>query len=146
MLPYTFLSPAKLNLFLRIIRKLDDGYHQLQSIMQLIALYDVLQFEVTPTTNIIIKSNVSEIADENNLVYKAAHSLQQMSDSVYGAKIYLHKNIPMQAGLGGGSSNAATTLLVLNKLWGLNLTKETLAGVAKNLGADVPFSYTNKML
>jgi 4-diphosphocytidyl-2-C-methyl-D-erythritol kinase len=139
MLPYTFLSPAKLNLFLRIIKKLDDGYHQLQSIMQLIGLYDVLQFEVTPTNNIVIKSNVGEIANENNLIYKAARALQQMSKSVCGATIYLHKNIPMQAGLGGGSSNAATTLLALNKLWKLNVNKDTLAGVAKTLGADVPF-------
>ncbi|TCB52599.1 4-(cytidine 5'-diphospho)-2-C-methyl-D-erythritol kinase [Acinetobacter sp. ANC 4779] len=130
-------SPAKLNLFLHITGRRNNGYHELQTIFQLIDLADWLEF--TPTDDLTISINgLSSVDLEQNLIYKATQILNPYAKQPTGLKIAIEKNIPMGAGLGGGSSNAATTLIVLNQLWqcGLNITQ--LAELGLKLGADVP--------
>lgn len=131
-------SPAKLNLFLHIVGRLDNGYHQLQSVFQLIDLYDWLEFQLTAQDEIQL-FGLESIDTKQNLIFKAAEYLMPYRKIHLGVHIHIEKNIPMGAGLGGGSSNAATTLLVLNKLWQCGLSIEQLAQIAAKLGADVPF-------
>ncbi|NNP68433.1 4-(cytidine 5'-diphospho)-2-C-methyl-D-erythritol kinase [Acinetobacter sp. Ac_5812] len=130
-------SPAKLNLFLHITGRRDNGYHELQTIFQLIDLYDWVTFEQTPEQVIQIKG-LSEVKLEQNLIYRAAQLLRPHAKKPCGLNISIKKNIPMGAGLGGGSSNAATTLIVLNQLWQCGLNEQKLAEYAVQLGADVP--------
>lgn len=130
-------SPAKLNLFLHITGRRENGYHELQTIFQLIDLYDWMTF--TPTLGEEIKiDGLSEVRAEENLIYRAAQILKPHAKKFCGLQIKIEKNIPMGAGLGGGSSNAATTLIVLNQLWECGLKQEQLADYGVKLGADVP--------
>ncbi|MGS0707551.1 4-(cytidine 5'-diphospho)-2-C-methyl-D-erythritol kinase [Acinetobacter sp. ANC 3781] len=130
-------SPAKLNLFLHITGRRDNGYHELQTIFQLIDLTDWLEF--TQTDDLIISiDGLSSVDLEQNLIYKATQVLKPFAKQPTGLKISIEKNIPMGAGLGGGSSNAATTLIAINQLWKCGLNIEQLAELGLKLGADVP--------
>ncbi|MCU7698682.1 4-(cytidine 5'-diphospho)-2-C-methyl-D-erythritol kinase [Acinetobacter sp. AYS6] len=130
-------SPAKLNLFLHITGRRENGYHELQTIFQIIDLYDWMIF--TPTLDGQIEiDGLSEVRPEENLIYRAAQILKPHAKKFCGLHIKIEKNIPMGAGLGGGSSNAATTLIVLNQLWECGLNQEQLADYGVKLGADVP--------
>lgn len=130
-------SPAKLNLFLHITGRRDNGYHELQTIFQLIDLYDWMTFEPHAEENIQIEG-LAEVRLEQNLIYRAAQLLRPHAKKPCGLNIRIEKNIPMGAGLGGGSSNAATTLIVLNQLWQCGLNEQQLADYGVQLGADVP--------
>lgn len=130
-------SPAKLNLFLHITGRRDDGYHELQTLFQLIDLNDWLSFEQTEQLEIQIEG-LDSVEVEQNLIFKATQLLQPWAKRLTGLKISIEKHIPMGAGLGGGSSNAATTLIVVNQLWQCGLNTEQLAELGVKLGADVP--------
>jgi len=130
-------SPAKLNLFLHITGRRADGYHELQSIFELIDLYDWMNFYPNDDSAIEI-AGLEQVDLKNNLIYRAAEILKPYAQKLCGLKIKIEKNIPMGAGLGGGSSNAATTLIVLNQLWECGLKQEQLADYGVKLGADVP--------
>ena len=132
------LAPAKLNLFLHIVGRRADGYHLLQTLFQYITLYDVLTFNLRDDGVITCRSDAINLAPEQDLVYRAARLLQQQYGVFLGADIQVSKHIPMGGGLGGGSSDAASTLLALNKLWSLNLNRQSLADLGIQLGADVP--------
>ena len=116
-------SPAKINLHLKILDKNSDGYHNLDTSFQFIDLYDFMIFEQAKD-GILIDTNTSSFNAKENTVYRAAVSLQKLSKKNFGVKITIKKNIPIGAGLGGGSSNAASTIMVLNKIWGLNLNQD----------------------
>lgn len=131
-------APAKLNLFLHVTARRQDGYHDLQTLFQLIDLYDELQFTPRPDGLIQCEGGPADIPAEENLVVRAARVLQSAAGVSKGANITLTKHIPAGAGLGGGSSNAATTLLVLNRLWNCKLSLSDLAQLGMSLGADVP--------
>ncbi|MHB8091453.1 MAG: 4-(cytidine 5'-diphospho)-2-C-methyl-D-erythritol kinase [Syntrophales bacterium] len=132
-------APAKINLCLRVVRKRSDGYHDIISLMQLISLYDELTF-VQRASGIMVKCPGSILPeDENNLVYRAAAGFYDRSGLKPGIEITLQKHIPVGAGLGGGSSDAATTLVTLNELHNLPLSTEELLRLGESLGADVPF-------
>jgi len=130
-------SPAKINWFLKVLGKRADGYHNIYSVMQRIALSDTLSFEETEG-EITVESDL-EIAMEENLVYKAAVLMKKHTSCSSGVRIKLVKKIPLQAGLGGGSSNAAATLFGLNNLWKTGLDLRTLTELGASLGSDVPF-------
>ncbi|OPY85285.1 MAG: 4-diphosphocytidyl-2-C-methyl-D-erythritol kinase [Smithella sp. PtaU1.Bin162] len=133
------LAPAKINLFLHVLRKRPDGYHDIASFMQKINIYDELTF-VPRTAGITVLCPNSDLpVSENNLVFRAAQALFSQTNYSSGIEISLLKNIPLAAGLGGGSSDAATTLLTLNEICGINLKKEELMQLGTKLGADVPF-------
>ncbi|MCF7528727.1 4-(cytidine 5'-diphospho)-2-C-methyl-D-erythritol kinase [Neisseria lisongii] len=134
-----FPAPAKLNLDLRIIGRRADGYHELESIFCLIGLYDTVYLRLRQDGKIILHNPVEVGAPERDLAYRAAQSLQQRSQTALGVEIWLDKKIPTGGGLGGGSSDAATVLLALNRLWQLDYGFDTLAGLGVRLGADVPF-------
>jgi 4-diphosphocytidyl-2-C-methyl-D-erythritol kinase len=129
------LSPAKLNLFLHITGRRPDGYHELQTLFQLLDWGDRLRFARNASGRVSLACDSADIPPEDNLVLKAARLLQRGS---LGAHIHLDKRIPAGAGLGGGSSNAATTLLALNHLWDLGMTRQALLDLGATLGADVP--------
>lgn len=131
-------SPAKLNLFLHITGRRPDGYHNLQTLFQFIDLCDEMTFDALESPTITVEPAIEGIAPEQNLIYRAATLLQQYSQSHQGAHITINKQIPMGGGMGGGSSNAATTLVALNKLWQTNLSQQTLAELGLRIGADVP--------
>jgi 4-diphosphocytidyl-2-C-methyl-D-erythritol kinase len=137
----TLFSPAKINLFLRILRKRDDGYHELASLFQTIALGDILDIALSSQDSLIC-SDPSLPANSSNLVWKAAELFRCKTTLDFGFKIHLQKNIPSQAGLGGGSSNAATTLFGLNQLLGQPASKKDLISWAAEIGSDVPFFFT----
>lgn len=131
-------APAKLNLFLHITARRDDGYHDLQTVFQFLEQHDVLSFTPRDDMQIEFICSAPELANDDNLVVRAARLLQQQSSRVQGARIVLDKRLPYGGGLGGGSSDAATTLLALNHLWQLHLATETLMQLGAQLGADVP--------
>ena len=131
-------SPAKLNLFLHITGRRDNGYHELQSIFQLIDLQDWLEFRPKNDDTSISIEGINTVDLEQNLIYKAIQILKPYAQKETGLSISVEKNIPMGAGLGGGSSNAATTLIVVNQLWQCGLSLEQLAELGVKLGADVP--------
>ncbi len=131
----TLLSPAKLNLFLHITGRRPDGYHNLQTLFQLLDWGDWLTFSPNSSSRITIDPAGADIALADNLIYRAARLLQAGSS---GVRISVEKRIPMGAGLGGGSSNAATTLLALNHLWRTGLSRAELQALGATLGADVP--------
>ena len=138
----TYLAPAKLNLFLHITGRRADGYHLLQSVFMLMDWCDELQFDIRPHNPSISRSDVgkpSEDLPQEDLCVRAALALQAATGCQQGAHIRLKKNLPAQAGMGGGSSDAATCLLALNELWGLHLPRAELAKIGLTLGADVPF-------
>ena len=135
-------APAKLNLFLHIVGRRADGYHLMQSVFVLVDLCDWLDFEIRPNQTITREDfggSGSELLPANDLVVRAAHLLQQATGCTRGAHIRLTKNIPTQAGMGGGSSDAASCLLALNRLWGTGLSRQALTALGLKLGADVPF-------
>ena len=135
----SLLSPGKLNLFLHINGQREDGYHELQSVFQFFNYGDTLQFKATPDATISLHCDDPSLESEDNLVLKAAEALNKYkTDQSLGADIHLCKQLPMGGGVGGGSSNAATTLLALNKLWDLQLSIDELADIGLTLGADVP--------
>ncbi len=129
-------SPAKLNLHLEVLKKRKDGFHELRTVFQLIDFQDEIEFEIT-SNKIDIVENPLPIKD--NLILKAAHLLKERTKATQGVKIFINKKIPMEKGLGGGSSNAATTLVVLNKLWETKLSKDELIEIGLELGSDIPF-------
>ena len=131
-------APAKLNLFLHITGRRDDGYHLLQSTFQFLDYCDELSFEVTKNGNVSRLTDIPDVTEADDLIVRAAKLLQQSSGTKYGVNIQIKKNLPMGGGLGGGSSDAATTLVVLNQLWNTGLTKQQLADLGLSLGADVP--------
>ena len=131
-------SPAKINLMLRIVGRRADGYHLLQTVFQFIELCDWLRFYPVDDGRVYLKNSLIDVADSDNLIIKAALLLKRATDCPLGASIEIEKHIPMGGGLGGGSSNAATTLLVLNALWNLHLPTEKLMQLGLTLGADVP--------
>jgi len=133
------LAPAKINLFLRVLRKRTDGYHDIISFMQKITLYDELTFLPRPNGIILKCPNSNLPVSENNLIFRAAKAVFSYTGCKSGIEIILMKNIPIAAGLGGGSSDAATTLLTLNEMCKLSLKKAELMKLGAKLGADVPF-------
>jgi 4-diphosphocytidyl-2-C-methyl-D-erythritol kinase len=134
----TLLAPAKLNLFLHVTGQRSDGYHRLQTIFQLLDYGDTLHFANSAGPGIELMPALPGVAAADNLIVRAARLLQAHSGCRQGARIQLTKRLPMGGGLGGGSSNAATTLLALNRLWQLQLPLATLAALGLQLGADVP--------
>jgi len=136
----TLSAFAKVNLGLRVLGKRADGYHELDTIFQTVSLHDTIKIAPTDDSEILFSCDDRSLpADEDNLVVRAARSLQERSVSNRGARIRLEKRIPTQAGLGGGSADAAVTLLGLTSLWKLQLAKDVLIEIAAQLGADVPF-------
>ncbi len=130
-------SPAKLNLMLRVTGRRADGYHHLQTVFQFIGLYDEMHFRVTESTIRRVSGNEA-IPQSQDLVVRAAHLLLPFQRKPQGVDIAIDKKIPMGGGLGGGSSNAATTLMALNRLWDLQLPSAQLQQIGLQLGADVP--------
>ena len=137
-------SPAKLNVFLHILGRLDNGYHQLQSLFQMLDYGDELAFDITNDGKITMASPLEGVKDEDNLIVKAAKLLAKESNSPLGVTISLNKRLPMGGGIGGGSSNAATTLVALNLLWKTGLSEDQLADLGLALGADVPIFVRGK--
>lgn len=134
------MAPAKLNIHLKITGRRPDGYHELVSIMVPIDLFDLLEITVTRASRIgVVCEGFPVPVDENNLVFKAASSFLSETGFQKGASIKLVKRIPVAAGMGGGSSDAAATLLALNEMWGKPFSLEKLHDFARQLGADVPF-------
>jgi len=136
--PLAWPAPAKLNLCLHIVGRRADGYHLLQSAMQFVDLCDELRFHERPAGTIERIVGPAEIPAESDIAVKAARALAR-GRNVPGIGIELHKRIPVQGGLGGGSSDAATVLVALNELWQLHLSVDELAQIGLTLGADVPF-------
>ncbi|MCC4789502.1 4-(cytidine 5'-diphospho)-2-C-methyl-D-erythritol kinase [Vibrio splendidus] len=137
--PTHWPSPAKLNLFLYITGRRDNGYHELQTLFQFVEFGDELTVSAnSETSSITITPEIPGVALEDNLIWKAATALQQYTSTSFGADIELKKVLPMGGGIGGGSSNAATVLVALNYLWQLNLSDDQLAEIGLQLGADVP--------
>ena len=132
------LAPAKLNLFLHITGRRDDGYHLLQSVFMLIDWCDTLHFE-TRADGQLSREDLTVPLPADDLVLRATQALKNASGSTLGVHIAIEKTIPAQAGMGGGSSDAASTLLALNRLWGLNWPLSELLPLGLSLGADVPF-------
>ena len=128
---------AKVNFTLEVIRKRDDGYHDLASIIQTVGLYDELKF--AESDGIEFECSEVSLKGDENLVVKAARALRRETGFAMGARIMLRKRIPVAGGLGGGSADAAATLRGLNRLWRLNLTEQDLVGIAAKVGSDVPF-------
>ncbi len=134
----TLNAPAKINWFLNVSVRRDDGYHDILSLMQCVTLTDLLVFEPSHTLEVITGA---PIPLKDNLVYKAMVLLKEISRTEAGARITIDKEIPMAAGLGGGSSDAAFALMGLNRLWDLGLTTFELARIGETLGSDVPFFF-----
>jgi 4-diphosphocytidyl-2-C-methyl-D-erythritol kinase len=131
-------APAKLNLFLHILNKRHDGYHELQTVFQLLELCDEIRFEPHTKGDIVLTRDYDAGPAVDDLIYRAASILQHKSGTSQGIRISVQKNIPMGGGLGGGSTDAATTLLALNEIWDCGLTIDELAAIGLQLGADVP--------
>ena len=139
---FHFDSPAKVNLTLEILRKREDGYHDLRTILQKISLHDTLRFTLKKGKGICITATHPTLpTGKRNLVHRAARSILARSDFKGGVHIDIEKRIPLGAGLGGGSSNAATTLMALNRLLEMDLPKKELMGMGLEIGADVPFFF-----
>jgi 4-diphosphocytidyl-2-C-methyl-D-erythritol kinase len=135
---YDVPAPAKLNLFLHVVGRRDDGYHLLQSAFTLLDWQDTLHFEVRPH-GALSREDIGEPVPADDLVLRAARALQQATGTGSGVHVTLDKRLPAQAGLGGGSSDAASTLLALNRLWRTNLKRADLERIGLALGADLPF-------
>lgn len=134
------VSRAKINLSLKILGRLENGYHSIETIMQSIRLEDKIEIEEIENDEIRITSNSKDVpCDESNLAYSAAKAIKDRFGIQKGVGIHIEKNIPVAAGLAGGSSNAAAVIVGLNEMWKLNLSEETLVEIGLGLGADVPF-------
>ncbi|MGI8997995.1 MAG: 4-(cytidine 5'-diphospho)-2-C-methyl-D-erythritol kinase [Pyrinomonadaceae bacterium] len=139
----TLPSFAKINLSLRVLGRRADGYHEIQTVFQTVSLHDRLTFTVLPDGQFALACDVAGIpVDEMNLIWRAAAALREWFGVRTGTRIDLQKRIPAGGGLGGGSSNAATTLLGLSCLWGIETSRDELAEIGARLGADVPFFLT----
>ena len=136
--PDAWPAPAKLNLFLHITGRRADGYHELQTVFQFIDYGDELRFVVTDNGVVRRLTDLPEVAEADDLTVRAARLLQAETGCRQGVEITIHKRLPMGGGLGGGSSDAATTLVALNALWGLGLSRDRLTELGLRLGADVP--------
>lgn len=134
----SYPAPAKLNLFLHVVGRRPDGYHLLQSVFRFIDYCDRLSFEISDSPEIVLLNPLPGVPVESDLCLRAARLLQQESGCRLGAKIGIEKRLPMGGGLGGGSSDAATALIVLNRLWKLDFGREKLQQIGLKLGADVP--------
>jgi 4-diphosphocytidyl-2-C-methyl-D-erythritol kinase len=134
----TLPAPAKLNLWLHILGRRADGYHELETVFQFLEHADQLSFEVRQDGEIRLHDTLASVAHDSNLIVRAARALQQASGCTLGADIWLDKVLPMGGGIGGGSSDAATTLLALDHLWQLDWSHDRLAELGLTLGADVP--------
>jgi 4-diphosphocytidyl-2-C-methyl-D-erythritol kinase len=134
-----WIAPAKINIFLRVLNKRADGYHNIISLMQKITLYDELIFSPRPKGIVLNCSGINSPTNNENLVVRAARAIFDYCKYSGGMEINLHKKIPMTAGLGGGSSDAATTLIALNKICSFKLKKNELIKIGAKIGADVPF-------
>lgn len=132
-------APAKLNLFLHITGRRDDGYHLLQSVFMLLDWHDTLHFDKRGDGNVSREDLSGMPLPADDLIMRAARALQQATGCSQGVHIGVEKRLPAQAGMGGGSSDAASTLMALNRLWQLNLTRRELQRIGLGLGADVPF-------
>lgn len=128
---------AKVNLCLSILEKRPDNYHNLESVFQKINLYDEMWLEKTNTSNIEIESNIKNVNLEDNIIYKAYQKLKEKFANITGVKVTLNKKIPMQAGLAGGSTDCASFLIAMKKLFELNISNEELEKIGSSLGADV---------
>lgn len=138
-------SPAKLNLYLRVINKRQDGYHNIETIFERINLCDEIELKKRQDSKIIVSCDYPNVpCDRSNLAYKAAKILKKDFPDVSGIDIIIRKNIPVAAGLGGGSSNAASVLLGLNRLWQLKLGERRLLNYASKIGSDVSFFIKEK--
>ncbi|MPS27625.1 4-(cytidine 5'-diphospho)-2-C-methyl-D-erythritol kinase [Pigmentiphaga sp.] len=131
-------APAKINLFLHVVGRRPDGYHLLQTVFRFIDLQDTLHFRARPDGRIVRAYDLPGVSEDADLIVRAARALQQATGCTQGAEIGLEKRIPAGGGLGGGSSDAATVLLALNRLWGTGLPRRDLMRLALPLGADVP--------
>jgi len=131
-------APAKLNLMLRIVDQRPDGFHELQTVFQFLGVQDELRFHLRSDPLIRLLNPLPCVPMEADLCYRSALALQQASGSLLGVEIELDKRLPLGGGLGGGSSDAATTLVALNRLWDLNLDSRELQSIGQQLGADVP--------
>ncbi|VAW97010.1 4-diphosphocytidyl-2-C-methyl-D-erythritol kinase [hydrothermal vent metagenome] len=136
--PVLWPAPAKLNLFLHITGRRMDGYHELQTLFQFIDFGDELRFRVDGSGVVRRREALAGVAEEVDLTVRAARLLQAETGCAQGVEIHIDKHLPMGGGLGGGSSDAATTLVALNRLWGLGLSEDRLAALGLQLGADVP--------
>ncbi len=132
-------APAKLNLFLHVVGRRADGYHLLQSVFTLIGFEDRLRFALREDGTVRRVNDVPGVPEEQDLVVRAARLLQEATGTAHGVDIEVDKRIPMGGGLGGGSSDAATVLLALNRLWKAGFDREALAEIGAGLGADIPF-------
>lgn len=136
--PPAWPAPAKLNLMLRVLGRRPDGFHRLQTVFQFLDFGDTIEFRCRDDARVRVLTPLPGVAADNDLVFRAANLLRQSADSRVGADIRVKKRIPMGGGLGGGSSDAATTLVALNALWETGLDEDSLAGLGLRLGADVP--------
>ncbi|MFU2133562.1 4-(cytidine 5'-diphospho)-2-C-methyl-D-erythritol kinase [Gallibacterium anatis] len=135
---FSFPCPAKLNLFLYINGRREDGYHELQTLFQFLDFSDQLTVTINNSGNITLENQLDDVVPEDNLIFRAAKLLQQYAQTSLGASLSIEKKLPMGGGVGGGSSDAATTLVALNYLWQTNLSLSQLAELGLKLGADVP--------
>jgi 4-diphosphocytidyl-2-C-methyl-D-erythritol kinase len=134
----TLPAPAKLNLMLHITGRRADGYHELQTLFQFLDYGDELSFALRDDGEVRLHTEIADVPHDSNLIVRAARALKEASGSPFGVDIWLKKILPMGGGIGGGSSDAATTLLGLNHLWQLGWDEDRLAGLGLKLGADVP--------
>jgi 4-diphosphocytidyl-2-C-methyl-D-erythritol kinase len=134
----TLPAPAKLNLMLHILGRRADGYHELQTIFQFLDYGDELSFALREDGEVRLQTHIPDVPHDTNLIVKAARALKEQSGCELGVDIWLNKVLPMGGGIGGGSSDAATTLLGLNHLWQLDWDEDRLAALGLKLGADVP--------
>jgi len=136
---HVFLSPAKVNLFLKVLSKRPDGYHNIVSIVDLISLYDVISFEESKNDEIIVNDDKGVLPDgDANTIYRAVVALRDRCNIKKGVKVFVEKQIPIGSGLGGPSSNASTVLKGLVKFWNIKIGVDELSDIGKGIGADVP--------
>ena len=131
-------APAKINLFLHVLGRRDDGYHELQTAFLFLDYCDVFEFHSRQDQEIVRHANYDNVVEEDDIIIRAASLLRERAQRPFGVDIHVDKRLPMGGGLGGGSSNAATTLVALNSLFSLGLEKDELAAIGLELGADVP--------
>ena len=136
---FVFHSPAKINRDLKVIDKKPDGYHLIESNFQILNYFDEIEVNLTNSRNVNFRTNVSSLDNSENIAFKAINSMDQYNIKKIGLDIFLKKNIPIGSGLGGGSSNAASVLLILNHFYHSKLSIDYLKNIAKSIGADVPF-------
>ena len=135
----TVVAPAKANLFLHVTGRRDDGYHLLESLFVLLDWCDTIVLSRRSDSTIVRSGEVPDVAETDDLAIRAAHALRDATGTHEGVTIAVHKRVPQGAGLGGGSSDAASVLLALNRLWQLHLPRSALTAIGRKLGADVPF-------